>query len=119
MENDNRDTQHLPGVPTEDYWGGCPECGKTDGFVNVNCDHYFICQAHRTKWYVGSNLFSFWKFETEEEQRQNCERLGFSGFRHVEPVFPTATSQQDASGRLVGGRWLNPITQERLESNHR
>lgn len=33
-------------------------CGQTDGYLNVGRNHYFVCDTHRTKWYVGFNVFS-------------------------------------------------------------
>jgi hypothetical protein len=74
-------TEHIS---TSDYFGGCPWCGQTDGYRNVGRDHWFFCRTHKTKWWVGSNLFSGWRDETEQEQR-NARRL-LSEFTEVEPI---------------------------------
>ncbi len=71
---------------TEHYFGGCPECGDQDGYTNVGRSHWIFCKEHRTKWCVGSNLFSSWHEETEAEQRQAYEDIGLGGFREVEPM---------------------------------
>lgn len=62
-------------VETEEYFGGCPECGRTDGFLNVGRSHWFICKQHKTKWCVGSNLFSSWRYESEVDWERNRARL--------------------------------------------
>lgn len=67
-----------------DYFGGCPECGRNDGYLNVGREHWGMCDKHKTKWWIGSNLFSSWKEETEEEWKKNAERL--SAYQEVEPV---------------------------------
>jgi len=92
MKDDSPDLEQEAVVTGEGYFGLCPECGKTDGYVSVGCDHWFICEAHRTRWPIGANLFSSYLYETEEEQRQICERLGFFEFREVEPIYPSKKS---------------------------
>lgn len=52
-----------------DPFGSCPECGRRDGCFNVGRGHWFVCHEHRVCWCVGSNLFSSWKLETEDQQR--------------------------------------------------
>jgi hypothetical protein len=29
-----------------DYFGGCPQCGRNDGYVNAGKTHVFICREH-------------------------------------------------------------------------
>jgi hypothetical protein len=67
------------------YWGVCPVCHKTDGFANAGRTHIFFCREHRTRWVIGSNLFSCWRDETEEEQRALYDRLELGEFEEVEP----------------------------------
>lgn len=73
-------------VTTDEYFGGCPECGRTNGYLNIGRNHWLVCDEHRTKWLVGSNLFSCWREEDETIWRQNWERL--QPYREVEPVRP-------------------------------
>lgn len=68
----------------DDYFGVCPECGKTDGFINVGRGHWFYCREHKTKWLFGENQFDSWRDETEDEQRARYDELGFGDFRRVE-----------------------------------
>lgn len=68
----------------DDYWGFCPECGTNDGYLNVGRNHWFKCDKCKTKWCVGSNLFSSWQDQTEEEFEHNAELL--AGYKTVEPV---------------------------------
>ena len=69
---------------SEHYWGGCPECGGNDGFVNVERTHWFVCDAHKTKWDVGSNLFSCWRRQDEEIWERNFKML--ADYREVEAL---------------------------------
>jgi hypothetical protein len=90
-------------ITTSNHFGGCPECGGDSGYVNDGPDHWLVCAAHATKWPVGSNLFSSWETETEEERRQAKELL--KRFREVEPILPipmTLTEARAERGRLDG-----------------
>lgn len=55
--------------------GSCPECGGCDGYVNAGRTHRAYCLAHKASWLVGSNLFSGWKDETEDEQRAKWDAV--------------------------------------------
>jgi hypothetical protein len=66
--------------------GGCPQCGDPGVYFNVGRDHWATCPDHKVKWFVGSNLFSAWRDETEEVWRRDTDEL--CAYRTVEPVFP-------------------------------
>ena len=68
----------------EHYFGACPECGRTDGFMNVGGEHWFVCKAHETRWWVGYNLFSSWQDESEADWHSNAQLL--AGYREVRPL---------------------------------
>lgn len=70
------------------YFGLCPICKKTDGYINIGRGHWYFCKEHRVRWCVGANLFSTWRDETEEEQRAIYDELDFSSFTEVEPFTP-------------------------------
>ncbi len=65
----------------DDYFGVCPTCRKYSGCLNIGRDHWFYCETHKTKWWIGSNLFSGWKSQTEEEHNRNASIL--SGYLDV------------------------------------
>ena len=69
---------------TEHYFGACPECGETDGYMNVGKDHWNVCERHKTCWPIGANLFSSWEEERQEDWDCNAEKL--SGYHRVEPL---------------------------------
>jgi hypothetical protein len=71
--------------PVNDRMGLCPECGSANGYMNVGGNHWFVCDAHRTRWCAGYNLFSCWRDETEELWRVNAAKL--EGYRQVKPIF--------------------------------
>jgi hypothetical protein len=82
-------------VTAVDYFGGCPECGYHDGYLNVGRVHWFICHEHRTRWCVGDNLFSSWRSETAQQFLENQRRIG--GYRIVEPLQPAECAGACAS----------------------
>ncbi len=71
---------------TQHYFGGCPECGDSNGYTNVGKAHWFFCKAHRTMWCIGWNLFSSWQYETEAEQRLAYNTIGLGNFTEVKPM---------------------------------
>jgi hypothetical protein len=75
------------------YFGGCPECWDIDVCLNVGREHWFICHQHRTKWRGGSNVFSSWRHETEDDWTRNAEVL--QGYREVEAVYPPSVLAAD------------------------
>jgi hypothetical protein len=71
---------------TDEYFGGCPECGGSDFYFNIQRDHYCTCDKHKTVWYIGSNLFSAWQDESDEIWQGN--KIRYSNYRSVKPIFP-------------------------------
>lgn len=71
-------------INREHYFGGCPECGNSDGYLNIGGNHWFSCDAHRTRWCAGYNLFSDWRCEAPEIWDANEASL--SDYRVVEPL---------------------------------
>lgn len=68
-------------------FGGCPYCGGYDRILNIERVHWMMCRTHQVKWDIGSNLFSGWRGETEEQWIRNTYEL--AGYREVESVFPS------------------------------
>jgi hypothetical protein len=73
---------------SDGYFGLCPKCHKSDGYINVGRNHWGLCEEHRTKWCIGSNLFSSWRDEHEAEQRRQYNALRFGTFEEVVPYRP-------------------------------
>ncbi len=88
-------------ITTDEYFGGCPECGKCDGFLNLGRDHWAICSEHRTRWCFGSNLLSSWRNETEEDWQRNREKL--ADYQKVEPLDPEITYCPRCGSQSIGG----------------
>jgi hypothetical protein len=76
--------QFPDAIVVDSYFGGCPECGKTDGFLDIGGNHWFVCHAHKKRWSPGSNLFSSWKEETEAQWEANAALL--DGYDKTEPL---------------------------------
>jgi hypothetical protein len=70
----------------EDYFGVCPICRMQNGYLNDGRVHWFVCNTHMTKWCVGSNLFSSWRDETEEQHFAQVDKL--TRYREVKEFHP-------------------------------
>jgi hypothetical protein len=68
----------------EHYFGGCPECGGNDGYLNIRSTHICVCDAHLTCWQIGANLFSCWHEENEAIWAKNEAKL--NAYRVVDPL---------------------------------
>lgn len=79
-------------ITTDEYFGGCPECGQNDGYLNIGRTHVFFCETHETAWAAGSNLFSSWHDETKADWQRNEERL--ATYSTVEPIYPEPTEEE-------------------------
>ena len=75
------------GFAVDEYFGGCPECGKQEGVLNIGRDHWAVCDTHKNKWPIGSNVFSSWRDETERVWARNERRL--ADYINVKPLLPT------------------------------
>ena len=66
------------GESERDFFHGCPECPETmgpDNIYNAGKLHRGACHEHHTTWILGSNLFSSWRDETEEQQRTRYREI--------------------------------------------
>ncbi len=79
--------------------GGCPRCRRNDGFLNVGRDHWAYCRRHKTRWLIGSNLFSGWRHEDETIWLRN--RYQLDECKVVDPVFPKL-QDDPANGQAEG-----------------
>ena len=76
-------------VSSEKYdgFGLCPYCKDYDYYVNIGKAHWFVCNKHKVKWLAGMNLFSSWRYETEDDWKRNYEQI--KDYDEVEPILPT------------------------------
>lgn len=81
-------------APGDSPFGLCPECGSNDGYINIGREHWFYCLKHRVCWCVGSNLFSSWREQTEDEQHEAFNHLEFGTFRKVNGSGPDAWERE-------------------------
>ena len=91
---------------TDEYFGGCPECGKA---WNIRKSHAHGCSVHKTAWTVGSGLFSSWMWENEEIWERNLKEL--KAYRVVKAIYPPeenpAPEVLDANGERLPP-WEDP-----------
>lgn len=76
----------MPTDLNDCYFGACPHCHETDGCLNVQSTHWFVCDKHKVAWCIGSNLFSSWQDETKEDWERNAAKL--DSYEEVKPVYP-------------------------------
>jgi hypothetical protein len=90
-------------VTIDFYWGVCPLCwaegevGEPIACKSVGPDHWYYCDRHKARWYVGSNLFSYWRDMTEEEHRRNEEYL--RNCIEVEPIMVKVGARHAQGGQ--------------------
>src|SRR5262249_48756857 len=65
--------ERRPGI--DDHFGLCPKCLADPVMLNIERNHFAICKEHKVYWPVGSNLFSAWRHETEEDWQRNANLL--------------------------------------------
>ena len=87
-------------ITTDEYFGGCPQCGKCAGTLNIGRVHWCACDEHRTKWCIGENLFSAWRNESEEVWQRNAEIL--AGYEDVNPVYPPVSTCRRCGAQTIG-----------------
>jgi hypothetical protein len=80
-----KDRDKEPNELVDDFFGGCPVCGRNDGFINIYQFHWFFCDQHKVKWLRGSNLFGCWQFQTPEDWQHGQNYL--ATYVEVAPVF--------------------------------
>ena len=75
-------------------FGGCPECGLTDGYLNWHRSHIFICDKHRLAWPVPEfNIFRTWEDEDEDIWEENRRVIEDKSFEQVKPVYGGVTTR--------------------------
>lgn len=88
----------APKVTTDEYFGGCPHCGNSDVCRTIGRDHWMCCETHKTKWWVGSNLFSIpddIPLDEWAEMSRTNEYL-LSNYLTVEPIHRVPTEEEIA-----------------------
>jgi len=80
---------------TETHFGVCPKTGNNDGYLNDEKKHWFYCEAGKTKWCAGSNLFSTWHDETPAKWAENRKFL--ADFEEVEPDLPISLAEPETA----------------------
>ena len=84
----------MDGTEVPDYWGVCPLCHRTDGYINIGKGHWYYCREHKNRWFIGSNLFSTWRDQSDEEQRRIYDELDFGSFKDVDEFCPGAPPEK-------------------------
>jgi len=95
----------------EHFDDGCPACGSIGRkFLNIGRDHWKYSEKHGLKWNIGSNIFSSWREETEDDWARNEEVL--MRCREVElycPRLPLRTRAQRLWQNLMGTTPVLPM----------
>jgi hypothetical protein len=75
-------------------WGTCAVCGREpEEILNVVKDHWAVCHTDKTRWWIGSNIFSSWQSEDESVWAKNAAIL--EGYRETPPDTPDIPKAAD------------------------
>ncbi|MCZ6803438.1 MAG: hypothetical protein O7D86_05775 [Proteobacteria bacterium] len=77
----------FPEIQYSKHCGVCPKCSKSDGFVNLGKEHWFICRDHKAKWFGGINLFEGWENQTVAQSESIAVML--ESYKEVIPLRST------------------------------
>jgi hypothetical protein len=81
----------------DDFFGLCPYCHRGNGYANAGRSHRAYCREHKVSWLIGSNLFSSWRHETNEQQLAIWSEIGLDDFEDIMPFFwPETLAGADA-----------------------
>jgi hypothetical protein len=59
----------------DNYWGHCQYQGHRNYYLNLGRAHWMVCDECKIKWFVGENLFSSWRSQTEDMWMRNWEHI--------------------------------------------
>ena len=68
------------------YFGVCPICAKTDGYVNVRREHWLVCRDHHLRWRASTNLASNGSSDCPSKRDANWSDIRH--YRVVHPFYP-------------------------------
>jgi len=66
----------------ENYFGHCPVPEHENYYLNIGRSHWMVCDKCKIKWFMGENLFSSWRTQSEETWKRNEETI--AGFEEVD-----------------------------------
>jgi hypothetical protein len=88
---------------------GCPLCEEERPYVNAGKVHIGYCEPCRVSWVIGTNLFSSWQDQTEEEQRDAYMAAGITRLRRIGAVPQTTPLADKLLGPPPGVIALEPF----------
>ena len=59
----------------DNYWGHCRHPQHRNYYINLGRAHWMVCDECKIKWFVGENLFSSWRGQTEHMWQRNWEHI--------------------------------------------
>lgn len=68
----------------KEYSFGACYCGNEGMSFNISRDNWMYCKKCKTKWCVGSNLFSSWRYENKKVWEKNIKE--FAEYKEIEPI---------------------------------
>ena len=69
----------------KDYpWGACPECLSDTLCLDVGSIQWHVCDTHKAKWWVGSNIDYAWEYKSHEIDLESAAKL--AEYTYVKPV---------------------------------
>jgi len=59
----------------KNYFGHCPVKGHDNYYLNIERDHWMVCDSCKIKWFIGANLFGGWREENRDIWEANYKRI--------------------------------------------
>ncbi len=75
--------ESRPQLVSKEHFGACPACGNRGWVAHVGPDYWFLCDTHKTRWFLGSALNRNWEVQTDGEKAELMRDV--AGYREVEP----------------------------------
>jgi hypothetical protein len=77
MKRDGKQTKlNFKLVFDDDHcWGHCRHREHRNYYLNLGRAHWMVCDECKIKWFIGENLFSFWRTQTEDVWMRNWEHI--------------------------------------------
>ena len=88
-------------MKVKNEFGGCPQCGQADGFLEEWGCYVFFCAQHETRWIIGGDKLDNLQIDVKEERRTDWRNLDVENFTLVAPVYDNTGLHTDIDWRLI------------------
>ena len=98
---ENIETSKADEVTTDEPFGGCPHCGKSEDCLEIELVFWFVCHTHHTKWKLGVLVSERWN-GTAKQWRKNAFLLW--DYEDVDPIYRQRVTCARCQADITGNR---------------